>query len=152
MKEIHGSATERVEAAPEAVFRVITDIARLPEWNDAIELVVEQPPELIEGAEWVVKMHPNRMMSWKSRSRVEAIDNEALRFAYRTMNEDGNPSYVIWTWAVVPVDSAAKVSVSWDVYLETLDRQLFAGPIRQRQLRKEVAASLRSIEQAASGA
>ncbi len=34
------------------------------------------------------------------------------------------------------------MSVRWDVYLETLYRRLFAGPIRGRQLRKEVAASL----------
>ena len=34
------------------------------------------------------------------------------------------------------------VTVTWDVYLKTLDRKLLAGPIRQRQLRKEVAASL----------
>jgi hypothetical protein len=43
------------------------------------------------------------------------------------MNEDGNPSHAIWKWEVIPVDSAAKVSVSWDVDLETLDRQWLAG-------------------------
>jgi hypothetical protein len=37
------------------------------------------------------------------------------------------------------------VSVHWDVYLETVDRRLFAGPIRRRQLHKEVAASLATL-------
>jgi uncharacterized protein YndB with AHSA1/START domain len=149
MREIHGSATDRVDADAEAVFRLITDVDRLPEWNNAIECVVERPSELTTGAEWTVKMHPNRAMSWKSRSTVEEIDAGARCFAYRTVNADGNPSYTEWKWQVTPLDSGANVSVCWDVYLETIDRRLLAGPIRERQLRKEVAASLLAIERAA---
>jgi hypothetical protein len=37
------------------------------------------------------------------------------------------------------------VAVRWDVYLKTLDRRLLAGPIRKRQLRNEVAASLGAL-------
>ena len=152
MQEIHGTTTRTVDAPPEAIFTLITDIDRLPEWNDAIENVVERPAGLDTGTEWVVKMHPNRMMSWKSRSSVEEIDRQGLRFGYRTKNEDGNPSYTLWRWEVDPDDSGAKVSVRWDVYLKTLDRRLLAGPIRQRQLRKEVAASLRAMEKAVARA
>ena len=150
MQEIHGTASQQVGARPEVVFGVITDIARLPEWNDAIEGVIERPPELTAGAEWVVKMHPNRVMSWKSRSRVATIDMEARCFAYRTWNADGNPSYADWKWEVVPIDSVAQVTVSWDVYLKTLDRKFLAGPIRQRQLRKEVAGSLHALDHVAA--
>jgi hypothetical protein len=42
----------------------------------------------------------------------------------------------------------AQVSVSWDVYLKTLDRKWLAGPIRRWQLRKEVAESLRALDRA----
>jgi uncharacterized protein YndB with AHSA1/START domain len=146
MREIHGSASDRVDADAEAVFRLITDVGRLPEWNDAIESVVERPSDLTTGAEWIVKMHPSRMMSWKSRSTVEEIDRDAHRFTYRTVNADGNPSYTEWNWEITPLESGADVSVTWDVYLETIDRRLLAGPIRQRQLRKEVAASLHAID------
>ncbi len=148
MQEIHGTASGRVDAAPGAVFGLITDIDRLPEWNAAIERVVERPSEPAIGSEWVVKMHPARGMSWNSRSSVQEIDAEALRFAYRTVNADGNPSYALWKWEIVVADSGANVTVSWDVYLKTLDRKLLAGPIRQRQLRKEVAASLVALDQA----
>ena len=51
-------------------------------------------------------------------------------------------------WAVDQSDSAAKVTVTWDVYLKTLDRKLLAGPIRKRQLRKEVAESLEALDHA----
>ncbi len=150
MREIHGTASERVAASPEAVFALITDVARLPEWNRAIERVVEPPGgELVPGAEWIVKMHPGRGMSWLSRSRVDEIDREALRFRYRTWNADGNPSFSDWAWTVAAVDGVdaqADVTVTWDVSLETLDRRLFAGPIRKRQLRKEVAGSLAAVD------
>ena len=149
MREIHGSASDRVDADVDAVFRLITDVGRLPEWNGAIECVVERPSELTAGAEWIVKMHPNRMMSWQSRSTVEDIDRDRHRFSYRTVNADGNPSYTDWKWEITPLETGADVSVTWDVHLETIDRRLLAGPIRQRQLRKEVAASLHAIEAAA---
>jgi hypothetical protein len=152
MKEIHGTATGNVSAAPDAAFLLITDIDRLPEWNRAIERVVERAPELTTGTEWVVKMHPSRGMSWLSRSRVQEVDRDARRFTYRTWNADGNPSYTDWKWEVGPLDSIAHVSVSWDVSLRTLDRKLLAGPIRQRQLRREVAESLRALDQASRSA
>ncbi len=99
-----------------------------------------------------MKMHPSRGMTWQSRSRVEEIDRNARRFTYRTWNADGNPSYADWKWEVVPLGSAAQVSVSWDVYLKTLDRKLLAGPIRQRHSRKEVAESLRAFDRTSHSA
>jgi len=147
MQEIHGSATQTITRGPEDVFRMITNVDRLPEWNRAIERVEQPATDLVPGAEWTVKMHPSRAMSWLSRSRVEEIDHDALRFRYRTWNADGNPSYSDWQWDVVASNGAAAVTVTWDIYLKTLDRKLLAGPIRQRQLRKEVAASLAALEE-----
>ena len=73
---------------------------------------------------------------------MQLLDEEGLRFGYRTVNADGNPSHALWEWSVQPANGGASVRVRWDVFLETLDRQLLAGPIRRRQLRREVAASL----------
>jgi hypothetical protein len=87
-------------------------------------------------------------MQWLSRSRVDEIDGATHRFRYRTWNADGNPSYSDWSWEITGVDAGSSVTVTWDVSLETLDRQLLAGPIRKRQLRKEVAASLGALDQA----
>ena len=152
MQEIHGTAVGSVNAAPDVTFRVITDIGRLPEWNRAIERVVGPALDLCPGTEWVVKMHPSRVMTWQSRSRVEEFDKDVRRFRYRTWNADGNPSYAVWKWQVVPLDSMAQVSVTWDVYLKTLDRKWLAGPIRQRQLRKEVAESLQALDRTSCSA
>jgi uncharacterized protein YndB with AHSA1/START domain len=142
MKEFHGHASARIDAPPQAVFDLITDVDRLPEWNTAIEAVVQRPSTLAEGVEWTVKMHPPHVPSWGSISRVETLDRPNLRFAYESRNANGNPSYTKWAWAVVVAGDSAEISVSWDVYLKTLDRRVLAGPLRRRMLEREVSNSL----------
>jgi hypothetical protein len=145
MRQIHGHATAAIDAEPRELFELITSIERLPEWNAAIEQMIDRPGRLLPGATWTVQMHPARLMRWQSLSTLEELDGAGLRISYRTVNADGNPSYALWRWEVTPEVPGAKVSVSWEVYLETLDRRLLAGPVRRRQLRKEVAASLASL-------
>ena len=145
MDEIHGRASLQVDATPQAVFDLITDVDRLPEWNVAIETVLERPPELVEGVEWTIKMHPPRTPPWTSISRVEELDRGRLRFAYETRNGDGNPSYTKWAWEITRAGGGAEVTVTWDVYLKTVDRRFFGGPLRKRQLAREVPNSLTAM-------
>jgi Polyketide cyclase / dehydrase and lipid transport len=147
MDEFHGSATARVGAHPQAVFDLICDLDRLPASNTAIEQIIERPAALTKGAEWVAVMHPRRVPPWKSRSRIEEIDRDRLRFSYTSRNEDGNPSYAVWSWEVASADDGATdVTVRWDVYLKTIDRKLIAAPVRRRGLAREVPASLHALE------
>jgi uncharacterized protein YndB with AHSA1/START domain len=146
MRDFEGTATARIEAAPEAVFNLITDIERLPEWNAAIEAVIEQPASLSADAEWVVVMHPPRLPRWNSRSRVEELDRSRLRFAYRTQTDDGNPTFVIWTWEIAAAEDGAQVTVRWQAHPKTIGRILAAPVIRRPQLRREVPASLAAID------
>jgi uncharacterized protein YndB with AHSA1/START domain len=150
MKEFHGRASTEIDATPQAVFDLITDVDRLPEWNNAIEAVLERPTVLTEGDEWTVTMHPPRMPSWQSISRVEKLDRRELRFAYETRNADGNPSFVKWSWAIVDIGDRTEVTVTWDCYLKTMDRKLLAGPIRKRHLAREVPKSLVALAHALS--
>jgi uncharacterized protein YndB with AHSA1/START domain len=150
MKEFHGRASTEIDATPQAVFDLITDVDRLPGWNNEIEAVLERPPELTEGDEWTVRMHPPRMPSWQSISRVDKLDRRELRFAYETRNADGNPSFVKWSWAIVDVGDGTEVIVTWDCYLKTFDRKLLAGPIRKRHLAREVPKSLVAMANALS--
>ncbi|HET7014492.1 MAG TPA: SRPBCC family protein [Streptosporangiaceae bacterium] len=148
MQEFHGRATARIDAAPTAVFDFITNVDRLPEWNDAIEAVVDKPPALVQGAEWTVKIHPHGLPPWKSISRVVDIDRQSGRFAHETRNADGNPSYVRWAWQVTGAGAGAELTVSWDCYLKTFDRRVLGGPVRKRQLSREVPSSLAAIGRA----
>ena len=74
MPEFQDSATTRIAAKPDEVFKLITDIDRLPEWNAVIEKVVSKPPTLMPGAEWVVTLHVPGMPRWDSRSQVVEFD------------------------------------------------------------------------------
>ena len=148
MREFHGTATAFFDAAPESVFEFITDINRLPEWNAAIERVAEAPGLLTYGSEWVVVMHPARLPRWNSRSRLEAVDRDALRFTYRSHSDDGNTGYVQWIWQVVAVDGGAQVTVMWDGHPATFWRRSLLAPLLRRpQLSREVPASLDAIHQ-----
>jgi hypothetical protein len=152
MNEFHGHASLHVDADPTSVFDLITDVDRLPEWNRAIETVVERPDALAEGAQWTVRMHPPRLPRWGSVSRVEHIDRDGRWFAYETRNTDGNPSYVRWGWKVDTDGDGTTVSVTWDCYLKTFDRRTLAGPIRKRGLAREVPASLTALAAAVRSA
>jgi uncharacterized protein YndB with AHSA1/START domain len=146
MRHFHGTATTFVDATPESVFDFITDIDHLAEWNAAIERVVEAPASLSYGSEWVVVMHPAGLPRWNSRSHLEAINRDALQFVYQSNSDDGNASYVRWTWQIVAVDGGAQVTVIWDGHPQTFWRRvLFAPLLRRPQLSKEVPASLVAV-------
>lgn len=141
MRQFNGSATTHMHASPGDIFAVITDIDRLPEWNDAIERILERPATMTPGAEWLIVMHPSRLPRWKSRSHVVDVEPDA-RFSYRSHTEDSNPSYATWTWDLTPTADGTQVDVTWEANPKTAFRQLLAAPIRRRMLEREVATSL----------
>jgi len=143
MREAHGSVTEVVAADPHALFERVTDIDRLPEWNELIQRVVERPQTLVRDAEWVVELKKFGSR-WNSRSRLQEHDQGALRFGYRSQTDDGNPSYVIWTWEISDDPAGSLVTVSWDLYPKTFWRRTLFAPLRNRDLRKEVPTSIRA--------
>jgi hypothetical protein len=87
------TARARVAAARQAVFGLVTDIPRLPLWNEAITDVIEAPERLEAGSVWKVRLHALGQ-TWVSKSQVSAIDPATGRFSYRSQSDDGNPSYV----------------------------------------------------------
>jgi uncharacterized protein YndB with AHSA1/START domain len=145
MREFHGTATAFVDATPESVFDFITNIDRLPDWNASIETVVVAPESLSYGSQWVVVMHSSGLPHGRYRSQVEAINRDALRFAYRSTTDDGNSDYVYWSWQIVAVDGGTQVTVMWDGHSTSFWRR--APFFRRPQLSKEVPASLESIRQ-----
>jgi uncharacterized protein YndB with AHSA1/START domain len=147
---LRGSMTEVLPASPRDVFALVTDLDRLPEWNAIITGVVDRPATLGPDAEWVVELKAmgNR---WRSRSRVLELDARAMRFAYRSRTDDGNPSYGEWTWVVAEDAGGSKVTVSWDLYPETFWRRTLLARVRNRQLRREVRNSLRALARCSVG-
>ena len=139
------SVSVRVEASPEAVFSVVTDVWRLPEWNRAITDVVEAPKGLVVGSVWKVRVHALGQ-TWVSKSQVFAIDPMTGRFAYRSQSDDGNPSYADWEWHVEPDESGSMVTVTVDLNPVTFWRKHLLVRIRRPALRKEMRASLAALD------
>lgn len=145
--EFTGSVTQHLSARPDAVFATVTDVARLPEWNAAIEAVTETPTELRPGAEWVVVMHPPGWPRWDSRSTVEELDHDHRRFVHLTRTDDGNPSWGTWTWQVRPAPGGADLTVTWRLRPRTFGRRSVIARLRRPMLQREVRASVRQLGQ-----
>ena len=146
---LRGSVTEEVGAPAPEVFALVTDVERLPEWNRIITKVVERPPTLGPNAEWVVELR-SMGSSWKSRSRVLALDADARRFSYRSQTDDGNPSYGDWSWTIADADDGSRVTVTWELWPKTFWRRTLLARVRNRQLRREVRSSVRALERCAA--
>gem|GEM_PF-1486394 len=143
------SASRVIDASADDVFRTVTDITRLPDWNAAITAVIEQPDHLDVAVQWIVEMHALGR-TWHSRSVVEAIDPIGRIFAYRSATDDGNPSYALWTWVVTNHQDGALVTVVCELHPRTFWRRVLLVRVRSRQLgRTELTHSLATLEGAA---
>ena len=141
-------ASTVVPATADAVFTTLTDIARLPEWNDAMTWVIDRPDRLETGSQWVVEFHALGQ-TWRSRSVVEELDLPGRKFAYRSGTDDGNPSFARWTWEVTDDGARSRVTVTWALHPATFWRRVLLARIRARQLaRTEIPASLAALARA----
>ena len=142
------SASRLVAGSADEVFNVITDISGLPEWNATITAVIERPEHLCEGAQWTVEICALGR-TWQSRSTVETLDPIRRCFAYRSASDDGNPSFALWTWVVVPHPDGALVTVAGELHALTFVRRALLVRIRARQLgHNELVDSLAALEAA----
>ena len=151
MTLLQATIRDRLSVPADDLFDLISNVDRLPEWNEHIHHVVDVPAgPLQQGDEWVVEV---RVMGrgWLSRSRVEEIDRDARRLTVISQTDDGNPSHTRWTWEVVPVGGEAEIRVSWELHPKTFWRKVLFSKIRQRQLKQEVRGSLRTAERATAG-
>jgi hypothetical protein len=145
VEEFHGSECVQLNASPERVFAVLTDVAGLPDWNAKVHHVIEQPEaSLAEDAEWVVQM---RAMGtkWPSRSHATVIDPDNWRFEHTSRTDDGNPSYGMWSWEIRPLATGSELKVTWAVYLRSFWRRTLLAPLRRPRLEAEVRASLAGL-------
>jgi uncharacterized protein YndB with AHSA1/START domain len=145
MNHFEGTATAHMAARPMDVFRLVTDLDRLPEWNHCIAAVLDTPAALVPGSEWTVRMDVPIIGHWRSRSTLAQLDPDRLVFSYTSKRVDNNPTHGNWTWQVTPVDDGTRVDVRWEGHPKTLVRKVVAAPIRSRQLHREVAHSLQTL-------
>lgn len=143
-----GSASRHIGAPADVVFAMVTDLGRLPAWNERIVGVVDVPPRLEVGAEWVVEIKlPGKR--FHSRSVVVDIDERRHRFVHRSKPDDDNPSATVWTWEVEPEADGSRVRLGWDLQPRTPARRFLASPIRAWQIpRTDAPRSLEALARA----
>jgi hypothetical protein len=146
VKEFHGTETVQLAASAREVFDLLVDVDRLPAWNANIHHVIERPDHpLTAGVEWVIQM---RAMGtrWPSRARALTVDSAALRFEHRSCTDDGNPSYALWSWQVVPHEHGSTLTVTWAAHPRSFWRRLLLARARRPVLANEVRASLAGMD------
>ena len=146
MTEFHGTETVNLTPPAADVFALLVDVGRMTEWNQHLHHVVEAPGgPLAEGAEWVLEM---RAMGtrWPSRARALRVDPDALVFEHRSVTDDGNPSYVLWSWQVTPRGDGSTLTVTWTVHPKTFWRRLLLARVRRGFLADEVRASIAGLD------
>ena len=109
--DFNARATTTVDAPLSEVFDRITDLDRLPEWNEEIAAVHETPELLAPGAQWIVEIKAMGT-HWRSRSEAVEVDPAAGVFAYRSVTDDGNPSFADWRWTLTAVEGGARTQVA----------------------------------------
>jgi uncharacterized protein YndB with AHSA1/START domain len=117
--EFHGTETVHLDVPAAEVFDLLVDVDRLPDWNEHVHHVIEQPDgPLTEGVEWVIQL---RAMGtrWPCRSRALTVDRSRLLFEHRSCSDDGNPSYVLWSWQLTPTPDGSMLTVTWTAHPAT---------------------------------
>jgi uncharacterized protein YndB with AHSA1/START domain len=143
--EFHGSANVLIDATPDQVFAVLTDIERLPVWNAKVHHVIELPDgPVVEDAEWVIEM---RAMGtrWPSRSHATAVDPANWRFEYTSCTDDGNPSYALWSWEIRSHARGSELTVTWAMYVRSFWRRVLLSHLRKPKLEAEIRVSLAGL-------
>lgn len=137
-----------ISADPDAVFDLVTDVDRLPAWNTEIRAIHKKPAAMTTGAEWTVEIHAMGT-HWPSRSTVVKIERAAGLFAYRSMSDDGNPSYVDWMWEIRAHAEGCEVRLHASVHPLSFWRRYLLSNLRSRSLAKAVRRSLVALRDVA---
>src|SRR5919107_1430121 len=138
------TASVVIPETPDRVFALLTDLDQLPSWNTEITAVLQRPVQLVPGTEWVTQIQAAGM-SWPSRTRLLELDGQRRRLTYRSVSDDGNPSFTIWTWEVTSHPAGARVSVAWDPVPRTFWRRHLVVHWRRRCLTRQVPRSLHAL-------
>ena len=148
IREFHGSATRFVDATPEAVFDLITDIDRLPDWNSAIESVVTTPAELAEILR-VGRGHETGRVAEveQSFSHPRRINRRRTPVRVPVPERRRQASYIDWMWSVTAVDGGAQVTVA-GTHIRRRSRGACSGAVRTAAAAQQGSpASLDAIDQ-----
>jgi uncharacterized protein YndB with AHSA1/START domain len=108
-----GSATIRVSAAPQRVYAVITDLARMGDWSPecvGIEGPDGQPVDAVAKGSTFVGRNARDDNEWTTECRVLAAEPGRL-FSFFAGDDDTGTT---WSYLLEPTDGGTQVTESFD--------------------------------------
>lgn len=150
-----GSATIHIDAPPEKVYDVVTDVTRMGEWS----------PETVKG-QWLdgatgpavgarfKGTNRKGLVRWSTKPRV-VIADEGREFAFVT--ETGGKEQTKWSYRFEPDGGGAKVTESFEMMNDVPGAVVFAEKYimrvkdRRADLQQDMAKTLQRVKAAVEG-
>lgn len=143
MTVLNGDITEHVAANPDALFDLITDLDRLPEWNDHTHHLVAARRAGTELRMGRRDASPGLSLEQPSSPRTPRSAGAPLRL--RQHDRRREPVARLWSWHVTPHTNGSTVAVAWQLEPKTFWRKALLASVRHHQLKWEVRASIHAL-------
>lgn len=87
-----------VEASPERVWALLTDLSRMPDWSPELVRMVPLKPGGLRVGQWYLGLNRRKAVVWPTRSVVAELDPG------RVLAWDTTSSGARWIWELEPAD------------------------------------------------
>jgi hypothetical protein len=141
-----------INADPERIYGLISDLPRMGEWSpecERVEWTGSSSTTAAVGARFTGynRGGPFRLMRWSRRGRVLAADR-GQEFAFVT--EEGGRESTVWRYRFEPVADGTRVTESYQVrWIPAWARIIDVPTNRHRELREAMKHTLRRLQEAA---
>jgi uncharacterized protein YndB with AHSA1/START domain len=147
---VEGSATVHIQAPPEKVYAMVSDVTRMGEWSPETYKC-----EWIEGATGPAAgarfrgSNKRGILRWSTKPTVKVAD-PGKQFTFDT----GRPGKedTRWTYRLVPKDGGTELTESFESLRYTLFFKIVSPPrMRKRQLQNGIEKTVARVKAAAEG-
>ncbi len=150
----HDSGETLIEAPPETIYDLVSDLTRMGEWSPECQRVewLDGSSEAFVGATFIGHNvgGPRGLMKWSRRGRVLAAAR-GREFAFVT--EEGGRESTEWRYRFEPTDAGTRVVESYTVkWIPTWARIVDVPTNRARELRASIGRTLDQLKAAAESA
>jgi uncharacterized protein YndB with AHSA1/START domain len=140
-----------IEATPERVYEMVSDLPRMGEWSPECQQVewLDGSSGPAPGARFIGHNQggPLGLLKWSRRGRVLSAD-PGREFVFAT--EEGGQEGVVWRYRFEPVEGGTRVTESYDVQRIPAWARIIDVPTnRVRELREGLQHTLEQLKRAA---
>ena len=97
------SAEATVDAPPEAVWSLLTDFTRMPDWSPELVRMLPMKPGGLRLGQWYLGINRRKAVVWPTRSVVARLEPG------RVLAWDTRSSGARWIWELVPEGEGTRV-------------------------------------------